>query len=76
MKLRPNAPRANAPTAIAFRAIESRFQRPSASCSSVVSACQALLAQCAARPQPEVEVVEDLRESLPELVSEPVSPMV
>ena len=37
VKPSPKVPTANAPTATVFRSVESRFQRPSASCSSVVS---------------------------------------
>ena len=64
VKPRPKVPSAKAPTAIVLRPNESRFQRPSASCSSVVSGSpRRCFRQRSSGPQPEVEIVEDLRGS-------------
>ena len=61
MKPRPNVPTAKPPIAMPLRHGDRRCQRPSASRSSVGQRlAAALLAQRAAGPQPEVEVVEDL----------------
>ena len=61
MKPSPNVPTAKPPIASALRQVDSRCQRPSASCSSVGQRlAAALLAQRAAGPEAEVQVVEDL----------------
>ena len=61
MKPRPNVPKAKPPIATPLRQAERRCQRPSASRSSTRQLlAAALLAQCAAGAQTQVQVVEDL----------------